>query len=835
MSGRRLEGLMTRNAASLALAMLLLLSAPALLSTAQAAPTAFTINVVSARDLGCSPDFWTSPDLRVHVYVNDAPVYLSAEASEQKEPTFALTIPVNVQLPATISVEVEEGEPSGFFGVRYEPCSVAAGGATRAHLTYKGESSLTFVTRGDDDRAAEVYLVVGTTPPPAPTVSASPAQTSVTLQWAADGSGQATGHRVARGGVGALVDAAMTGTSAVVGNLCDNSAYTFRVIRDTTTWHVSSADVQVRTLNAAPQPATVLSATREGNVSFDSPTTHDVARYEIHASTGDSFTPSSATLRHTMSPSFIMSQRVEATGIAFAASDTHVRVRVVDTGDLHADSVSFAIDGPTRSAPSGFGAACGMPSPSGSSTSGAATMPPPRTQEPEPTPEPTPEPERDCCYDLTWSFVTAISVHGMPQVEVGGTVELRLENTGTRPITVDASVVDRTGAVRFGPAINGFVQLDPGESQSVSVRVHAEPGTPARAGINAAIQLHLRESDQVHEAYILVDIPADGNEVFWLGDVQVLFPRGWHNVSAGASVKVFIHVTNHGERMAEVRFSQGPSIREATGGGLVTAPGYTARAERDVVQVAPYSQQEVLVTITTPTDAEAGAMVITHLQTGTSAGSSAYQMPVSFRVQVAQPVVASAAAAGLGWGVGATLAGAGVAGAGVAAALAARRDAWRFAIAATLYTRMARSETLNHAGRETLQQLITDRPGVCYTELKRATEMNTGAIVHHLRALERAGFVASRREGAYRRFYPAGRAPATLVQVAPALTPMQARVVELLRASPLTQGQLAEALGLSQQGTSHHVKTLERAGRIEVFYDGRVWRYRVLEATHVPR
>jgi DNA-binding MarR family transcriptional regulator len=64
---------------------------------------------------------------------------------------------------------------------------------------------------------------------------------------------------------------------------------------------------------------------------------------------------------------------------------------------------------------------------------------------------------------------------------------------------------------------------------------------------------------------------------------------------------------------------------------------------------------------------------------------------------------------------------------------------------------------------------------------------------------------------------------------------MQQRVVDLLGEAPLTQGELAERLGLSQQGLNHHVKSLERAGHIKAVYDGRVWRYRPADpAESVP-
>lgn len=171
------------------------------------------------------------------------------------------------------------------------------------------------------------------------------------------------------------------------------------------------------------------------------------------------------------------------------------------------------------------------------------------------------------------------------------------------------------------------------------------------------------------------------------------------------------------------------------------------------------------------------------------------------------------------------LAGAALAGAAGGTVLLLRHESRRYvalAPLAGLYTRLARSKVLDHEDRDKLHDLILQSPGIHYGALKRATGLNAGALVHHLRTLEKHQLVASRREGPHRRFYPVGkRMPAP---VAAPLTAMQARILDLLAAGPLTQRELAERLDLTQQGANYHVKTLERAGRLSLRMEAGQWR-----------
>lgn len=834
---------MTKLAAWAFLGLLLLpLAAP----LASAAPTTFTINVVSARSLGCSPDSWTEADLRVRVLVNNVPVLTTGEASDQREPTFGALVTTSAQLPATIAVEVDEGEPSGFFGTTYVACSVAPGGATRAELVYNGGAAVAFRALGDGSKGAEAILVVGTGAPaaPSPTVTTLSAS-SLRLDWANDASGQATGHRVASGGAGAVREATVSGNSATITGLCDNQEYTLRVIRDTATWRVSSADVEGKTANVAPYAPTVLKAERAGNVSLESRTLHDAARYEIHAAASASFAPSSSTLRRTITPFSNAFARSDATGVAFQASDAFVVVRLVDTGGLFADSAAFAIGAPARQETFGLSDDCSIPG--ATTTSSPQPEPEPAPAQPVVTPPTTPSHEEPvCCFGLDL-FVEGAS---FPRVAAGATLNVTFRSTSGLSQTVDVRLADPSVAsVEEQLPLVATVQLAPNETRTVALVLYAPQGMERG---ERSVELHARVREDPNAIYnarmaLVLVVPLQSWELESEDLFSVFEVKGsgaWLNVTPGSVVRVDVLLINKADHELRVTTWDAPALRnDADIGRIVIAHGFQATISTLGLTLAPYSKSEQTITIRVPLNATVGEIVGAQVGIEVNNSVKATAVPTFLNVQIVAgpPNVALSADVGAGGGglSAAALVGLSLAGGGAALALVAwvfASDARRFAIAAALYTRLAKSEVLDHPGREALQQRIGAEPGISYSELRRQSGMNTGAIVHHLRALERAGLVASRKEGAYRRFYPVGAAPAPALAPPPApapahvrvavLTPMQQRVMDVLREAPLTQGELAERLGLSQQGTSHHVKSLERAGHIEAEYDGRVWRYK---------
>jgi len=142
--------------------------------------------------------------------------------------------------------------------------------------------------------------------------------------------------------------------------------------------------------------------------------------------------------------------------------------------------------------------------------------------------------------------------------------------------------------------------------------------------------------------------------------------------------------------------------------------------------------------------------------------------------------------------------------------------------AAGLYTRLARPDVLGHEDREKLYRLVETQPGIHFHALQRDLAWNTGTLTYHLRVLEKHGFMVSRRDGLYRRFYLAGTAPRKEVFENQGPTGLRADVMEAIRNQPgMSQSDLALGLGANKQTVNYHVKALERAGTIRVEKRGR--------------
>ena len=142
--------------------------------------------------------------------------------------------------------------------------------------------------------------------------------------------------------------------------------------------------------------------------------------------------------------------------------------------------------------------------------------------------------------------------------------------------------------------------------------------------------------------------------------------------------------------------------------------------------------------------------------------------------------------------------------------------------AAGLYTRLARPDVLGHEDREKLYRLVETQPGIHFHALQRDLGWNTGTLTYHLRVLEKHGFMVSRRDGLYRRFYLSGAAPRKEVFENQGPTGLRADVMEAVRNQPgISQSDLALGLGANKQTVNYHVKALERAGTIRVEKRGR--------------
>jgi predicted transcriptional regulator len=108
---------------------------------------------------------------------------------------------------------------------------------------------------------------------------------------------------------------------------------------------------------------------------------------------------------------------------------------------------------------------------------------------------------------------------------------------------------------------------------------------------------------------------------------------------------------------------------------------------------------------------------------------------------------------------------------------------------------------------------ISARPGTHFSKLRDDLQLGTGEAQHHLHRLETDEILVSRKDGDYRRYFPAGQF-STFEQVTLGYlrrsTP-RGMLIELLRDPSLTPSELATAVSVSRPTVSNHAADLEAA------------------------
>lgn len=116
--------------------------------------------------------------------------------------------------------------------------------------------------------------------------------------------------------------------------------------------------------------------------------------------------------------------------------------------------------------------------------------------------------------------------------------------------------------------------------------------------------------------------------------------------------------------------------------------------------------------------------------------------------------------------------------------------------------------------RRAIVGYVAATPGAHFSKIRDDLQLGTGEAQHHLRRLVDDGALDSRRDGDYRRFFPAGRF-STFERVALGYlrraTP-RGMLLELLRDPDATGSALAARLDVSRATVSNYAKELESAG-----------------------
>jgi len=125
---------------------------------------------------------------------------------------------------------------------------------------------------------------------------------------------------------------------------------------------------------------------------------------------------------------------------------------------------------------------------------------------------------------------------------------------------------------------------------------------------------------------------------------------------------------------------------------------------------------------------------------------------------------------------------------------------------------MGPEEVLENFTRGQVYGYICGKVVTHYNEIRSDLGLNNGSAAYHLNVLERSGLVHSVKKGHSRYFY-VGKLPDGFLT--DDSTEMEKEIIETLKGTELTNGQIAQKVGKAASTVSHHVKKLRTKGIIE--------------------
>jgi len=116
--------------------------------------------------------------------------------------------------------------------------------------------------------------------------------------------------------------------------------------------------------------------------------------------------------------------------------------------------------------------------------------------------------------------------------------------------------------------------------------------------------------------------------------------------------------------------------------------------------------------------------------------------------------------------------------------------------------------------RDAIVGYLAATPGAHFSKIRDDLKLGTGETQHHLRRLERSRTIEHRKDGDYKRYFPAGRFSEFEQRALGYLrreTP-RGMLVALLRSPEATGSDLAETVGVSRPAVSKYASELDAAG-----------------------
>ncbi len=131
-----------------------------------------------------------------------------------------------------------------------------------------------------------------------------------------------------------------------------------------------------------------------------------------------------------------------------------------------------------------------------------------------------------------------------------------------------------------------------------------------------------------------------------------------------------------------------------------------------------------------------------------------------------------------------------------------------------LYSKLNSSDIFGNNIRGNILNLITDHPGITLGAITRKQKLKNGTATHHLRILEREGYIKSKKTGKFRRYYIIGTK-------ATGFNEIQDQIVSIIKERPgISQSDIGRELHLSRQLVNYHLKDLIHSEVIQIEKNG---------------
>ncbi|CAI48655.1 HTH domain protein [Natronomonas pharaonis DSM 2160] len=137
--------------------------------------------------------------------------------------------------------------------------------------------------------------------------------------------------------------------------------------------------------------------------------------------------------------------------------------------------------------------------------------------------------------------------------------------------------------------------------------------------------------------------------------------------------------------------------------------------------------------------------------------------------------------------------------------------------ATTPLVRLSADDGGENETRDAIVGYLATTPGAHFSKLRDDLQLGTGETQHHLRTLEEDGTIEHRKDGEYKRYFPAGRFSEHEQRALGYLrreTPRR-MLIELLSDPQISGSDIADALGVSRSTVSKYAAELEAAGLLD--------------------